>query len=378
MPYDKHDPVYKMFQSDTVSDSDNTADSTADATISTADDKTLSDTDTASQTTDKSGKPIKKKNFFIKYLAVWIILLVGAGIIIGVILYNSAPLDEIQLYEVNAQMQPDGTMNNTYHIKWKVLNDSREGPLTWVRIGMPNMNYEVVSNYGAAVSAYNNNDGYIQITLDEAYYKDQTADFTFTVTQNDMLCISDGGSGTNNDYMVDFAPGWFPKIKVDSYKFTLTPALGAVSGNQDSIEGNMLVWSGSLAPNGHREMKVYYPASAFANAVPVAWTPIDYSSNTDNGSGSTDIGALIIPIIFIAISLISTITNISRGGYRGGRGFYGGFYGGGFRGGMGGFGGGCAGCACAGCACACACAGGGRAGCNTKGFYTSSISKNEK
>jgi len=311
----------------------------------------------------------KKKNFFLKHWPVWIVLAAGIAIIVGAIVYYSLPLDEIQSYEVHVQVNADGTLTDTYHIQWKVLNDSREGPLSWVTAGMPNRNYNIVSYGGAAYAASNTQDGYINIVLDTSYYQNDVADFTYTVTQRDMLCVSDEEAAP---YMIDFAPGWFPKIKIDSYRFTMSPASPAVGGNQDSTDGDTLVWAGSLKPNGHREMKVYYTAAAFAGEPDtVSWSPIDYSNAADNGGGSTDYSPL-IALFVVIVMVVFVLRMIGRGGYGGGRGFFGGYYGGvypgGFGGGFGGGGGGCA-CACAGCACACACAGGGRAGCNTKDFY---------
>ena len=50
----------------------------------------------------------------------------------------SKPLDEIQDYTITVNMRPDGTMDIKYHLEWKVLDDSLEGPLEWVKIGNPN------------------------------------------------------------------------------------------------------------------------------------------------------------------------------------------------------------------------------------------------
>ena len=311
----------------------------------------------AEDNANKSEKPAKK-SFLRRYLPLWIAIIIGGIIFAGVMIYDSMPLDEILLYEVNAQVQSDGTLTNTYHIRWKVLDDTREGALSWVQIGMPNQNWSLVSFGGVAASVSNTNELYIYVYLDRNYQKGEIADFTFTVSQKDMLCFSNAPYGP---YMIDFAPGWFPKIKVDEYRFTMSPASIAAGGNQDADENGALVWAGSLKKNGHREMTVYFPASAFDNPQIVGWQPIDYSVNSDGSSGNAD-GEYVLVILAIMIVIIILLINTN---YSGGRGFYGGggYYRGGFFGGGGG-----GGCACAGCACACACAGGGRAGCNVKEF----------
>ena len=47
-------------------------------------------------------------------------------------------LDEILNYTVTAEVNEDATVTLTYHVEWKVLDSSSEGPLSWVTIGIPN------------------------------------------------------------------------------------------------------------------------------------------------------------------------------------------------------------------------------------------------
>ena len=47
-------------------------------------------------------------------------------------------LDEIQSYIITIDPQNDATLKMKYSIEWKVLNDKSEGPLEWVKIGIPN------------------------------------------------------------------------------------------------------------------------------------------------------------------------------------------------------------------------------------------------
>ena len=47
-------------------------------------------------------------------------------------------LDEIQNYGVSVQLREDGTADLTYHVDWLVLDDKAEGPLEWLKIGIPN------------------------------------------------------------------------------------------------------------------------------------------------------------------------------------------------------------------------------------------------
>ena len=54
------------------------------------------------------------------------------------------PLDEILDYTIQVDMRNDGTMDIAYHIEWKVLDDKSEGPLSWVKIGIPNKNVDEI------------------------------------------------------------------------------------------------------------------------------------------------------------------------------------------------------------------------------------------
>ena len=54
------------------------------------------------------------------------------------------PLDEIQEYTIQIDMRRDGTMDIQYHLDWKVLDDKSDGPLSWVKIGIPNKNVDEI------------------------------------------------------------------------------------------------------------------------------------------------------------------------------------------------------------------------------------------
>ncbi len=60
-------------------------------------------------------------------------------------------LDEILNYSVTADVNPDATVTLTYHIEWKVLDSSSEGPLEWVTVGIPNSHYSDLTALSSAV-----------------------------------------------------------------------------------------------------------------------------------------------------------------------------------------------------------------------------------
>ena len=51
---------------------------------------------------------------------------------------TSSDLDYINLYEVVVDPRNDGTLDISIHLNWEVLDSTSEGPLEWVKIGIPN------------------------------------------------------------------------------------------------------------------------------------------------------------------------------------------------------------------------------------------------
>ena len=90
------------------------------------------------------------------------------------------PLDEMTDYRVHVTPQDDGSLEITYSYEWKVLNDSREGPLSWVKLGMANPNY-VVKEFGGAAGGIryqpseSSENPMLELNLDRSYYKGETA-----------------------------------------------------------------------------------------------------------------------------------------------------------------------------------------------------------
>lgn len=279
------------------------------------------------------------------------LLLAAAGIIIllAVLWWNNRPLDQIEDYRVDVVTAPDGTLDITYSLRWRVLNDSKEGPLTWVQLGMANTDFTVLDYGGDISSRHKSSADYAGFNLKRSFQKGETAEFWFTVKQNQMLCMDPDDPSM---VMHDFVPGWFPEIPVKHYRFTWRSDMPNHAQNADRKENGIWIWEGSLKQNGIRQMTVRYDGAAFPGGTRVTWYPF---TQADSGGSLKTSKLTVLIVTFLVVMLFRFL----RGGgvYRRGRGF-----------GSWGSGGG-GGCACAGCACACACAGGGRAGCSNKDFY---------
>ncbi len=285
-------------------------------------------------------------------------------------------LDEIENYGVSVQLREDGSMDLTYHVDWKVLDDKAEGPLEWVKIGIPNQHADSFSAISSSISriGYLSDGGaYVKITFDRAYRAGETVSFDFSFHQEYMYVLEE------DTVRFSLTPGWFDGIEVKNAVIRWLAA-GTSSSSADTAEGDYLYWTRPLRKGERIRAEVTYPRSYF-----MTLDPAKQSTRTSAGGGSSegdDSGSVLSGLFGLGIIVAAFwwIRSKLRDNYRGGSGF------------GGGHGGGhtvivtrahtgsrrsscvhsscaCASCACASCACACACAGGGRAGCSRKDFY---------
>ncbi len=269
-------------------------------------------------------------------------------------------LDEIQNYQITVDMRSDATMDMTYHIEWKVLDDSSEGPLTWVKIGVANSHVDEIQALSDSIADiyYSGDDGdYVRIDLDQTYYAGDVVTLDFSLHQSYMYRVD-----TDNEICsFYFTPGWFDGIDVKSMT-VLWNDENVLHCDSSEKQGNYHYWSTSLSAGERTSVYLEYSLDAFDTDYA---EPYEEGYQESGGTTNDDGGGLavaIMAIVFIGILVVAAITSKRRGG---GGGYHGGFgtrvyYGGGGH------------CACASscaCACACACAGGGRAGCSAKNFY---------
>ena len=327
----------------------------------------------------------KESRAFPKFKIFLLVLLVlfQIGCILFIALYQPAPLDRIESYNVTVTPLEDGSLAIEYDILWRALDEDE--PLTWVTVGMANPNFKVYTEYlsDTIEDFWLDTDGdYVGLRLDlkDSYSGGETVRISFAVHQHDVLCKNSDG------YFYEFVPGWFNRIPVSSYEFKWKRS--AHSSSVGALEsGAYYVWSGDLKCGEYDMMQVYYDNEVFEGCHAVAYKPFSgegaYNALKEDGS---DTKMLAVMLIFVA--LVSEIYIIdSYVSYKRGRGFlmrYGHrvhVYGHvnphyrrarDQRASSGRGGGGGRGCACA---CACACAGGGRAGCSQKDTFGASNEK---
>ncbi|MBR5361380.1 MAG: hypothetical protein IK123_10865, partial [Lachnospiraceae bacterium] len=96
-------------------------------------------------------------------------------------------LDEILDYEIKADVNDDATVTLTYHIEWKVLDSHSEGPLSWVKVGVPNHHCSDITALTDNIDKirYTSTDGsYVRIDLDKEYYEGAVITFEFSLVQD--------------------------------------------------------------------------------------------------------------------------------------------------------------------------------------------------
>lgn len=294
-------------------------------------------------------------------------------------------LDVIEYYEIKVDTREDGTLDMQYKITWTVLDSSSEGPLTWVKIGIPNCyvdELKPLTNNIDEIEYLSEDGSYISIDLDTKYYENETLTFEFSFHQERMYHL-DG----NNVYY-DFVPGWFEEIQVKEIK-VLWNNENVIDSNTTALQNNYLMWNFfNLDYYESVDVEVSYDKTSFVSLS----EDLQYTDRymTTNDYIELFVGIGIFVSIFIAVFIIIIKTQdpyMSHRGFIGRRTHFNRYYyyhhyyssgvnskgvvivnpnssGSGVSGGSS-------------CACACACAGGGRAGCSRKDFNHHSIDINK-
>jgi hypothetical protein len=307
---------------------------------------------------------------------------------------KTSDLDRINSYIITVDPNfDDGSLNIQIDISWKVLDSTSEGPLTWVKIGVPNYHVENIKALTDNIKKikYMSDDGsFIRVDFKNKYYANEVVNFSFSFNQSYMYFLN---YGTEELVAYDYSPGYFNEIYVDkcilkwnkeNVKTIFDSAL-----NYKIIDG-YYVYESPLSHSETIRIHLDYDRSVFKEIDPNKTFTNDYEKYP------WLMPLIVISIIIGVIILVSVVSRITRDPYKADRGFYGPynnyfwFYrpyyrryrgtggvsksgkpinpptsvgsGRGFHGGSG-----CA------CACACACAGGGRAGCSMKDFYHTNI-----
>ena len=107
-------------------------------------------------------------------------ILLIAMIAFCAVAFAGKALDEIQSYEIWVEPREDATLDMRYKISWKVLDSTTEGPLTWVKVGVPNGHLDTINPLSGNIRKaryYEEHGQYIRLDLDRAYKAGETVTF---------------------------------------------------------------------------------------------------------------------------------------------------------------------------------------------------------
>lgn len=220
-------------------------------------------------------------------------------------------LDEITNYTITVNPRNDGTLDMKYHIEWKVLDSTSEGPLEWVKIGIPNMrvdNIKKLTDNIENIQYYPVDGDYVRIDFKKKYYAGETVTFEFSIHQSHMYKVNT----KNRKITYQFTPGWFNDIQVK--EAVIKWKADKVSKHNGEFENGYIVWNKSLLRGQKINAKIEYPVGTFK---------IDYTKQQIKTNSPT-IGPKMIAILFIILYIIIIIIRIISPIYywHGGYGYY--------------------------------------------------------
>ena len=298
-------------------------------------------------------------------------------------------LDVIENYDVT--VDPDfsnGSLDIKIDLRWHVLDSSSEGPLSWIKVGIPNYYADKIKGLSSNIKKieyYSDDGAFIRVDLDKDYYAGDILDISFSFNQSHMYHIS------GEEIVYDYSPGYFEDIAVNNATLRWNAKnVKKINNPEFKLVDGYYVYSHKLWHGETIGINLVYDNSSFNSIDPKG----TYTDDYDKYFWVKFWIWFGVIIGIIVISLI--IGRLKKDPYKAGRGFYvpnnwdyfyhfpfyrnrysnGGVskegkrinppssVGGGRSGG-------------GGCACACACAGGGRAGCSMKDYYHTNLKSNE-
>lgn len=229
---------------------------------------------------------------------------------------KAADLDQILDYTTTISPRDDGTLDIKYHIEWKVLDSTTEGPLEWVKIGIPNQhvnNIKKISNNISTVKYLSSNGNYVKVKFKNKYYAGDTVIFEFSIHQSYMYNINN----STGEVSYEFTPGWFEDIKVE--KATIQWKNNDILKHNGKDNGEYITWSKKLGKGQKITAKVKYSVGRFK---------LNYNKQNNNmGEISKLIKRIANYIMIFAFIVCIIYSMISPSYYRhGGYGYYEDYY----------------------------------------------------
>ena len=249
-----------------------------------------------------------RREFEMKKIKRFLVLILCLMMLLPVIAMRAAAadLDEILNYTITVDVNEDATLHMVYHIDWKVLDSTSEGPLEWVKIGVPNSHYSSMEGRSDAVrriSGMNENgETYARIDLDRAYYAGEVAQIEFELTQDYMYQVD---MMTEGETVYRLTPGWFDDIRVDEMTIRWN-ADKVLSHDPDSlVEGGYCTWTKPLSKGEKYRVTVTYPNDAFG--FDTSKEILSGTERSSDGSGGGDGFYAFLGMLFVLTPIVLAI-----------------------------------------------------------------------
>ena len=206
-----------------------------------------------------------------------------------------ADTDEIQRYTVFVEVNDDATLNLHYHFEWKVLDSGPGvGPVTWLKIGIPNKHVVSTKPLNDAVDHINISGNYAEVYLDREYYEGEVIGADFLVVQDYMYQVDKLKEG---ETVYSFTPGWFDDIRVDELCIAWKNDKAVAFSPECEIDADRNVWTTSLSKGEKFTVTMTYPNDAYA---------FDLSKSDDSSDSGGGIGDTIAELIGSLMCLLVT------------------------------------------------------------------------
>ena len=322
-----------------------------------------------------------------------LVMIILPSLILTIPVTAYTPPDVINDYRVTISMDDNGVLEMRYDFDYTATTDFPDGG-AYLEIGVPNRNFQILDygpkNFVVEASANTGSQSQVRLEFDHLPTAGENFSFFFIIRQEKMMNIKD------DQVTIQYTPGWFDfaeirKLTIE-WLFNDTSFLTYTDPEPKQQSSNSITWvTNDLEPDEKYTVQISIDKTYFSNS-----EKLEENQAEETG---LSLGAwlLIIVVVFMVVCLfVSILYEVSEGGgyssgsYIGSRGYryldddddyrssgsssYRSSIGRGSSGRSGGGSGGfsgrsssCASCVSS-CACACACAGGGRAGCNEKGF----------
>jgi hypothetical protein len=320
-------------------------------------------------------KEVKMKK--LKILSILVLVAIACSLLpIPISAYT--PPDVINDYKITISMDDNGVLEMKYEFDYTATTDF---PINgaYLEIGVPNRNFQII-DYGpkefvTEASAKTGSQSQVKLDFDHLPLADENFSFFFVIKQEKMMNIKD------DQVTIQYTPGWFDfaeirKLTIE-WLFTDTSFLTYIDPEPEEQSIDSITWvTNDLEPDEKYTVQVSIDKTYFPNIEEIEENQAVETKPSSLAKFLLYTALIVIVVLLIIIRLCSIFGDdgYDSGGYIGGGSSL--YRSGGSRsssyrsgGGSSSYSGRSSSCACvSSCACACACAGGGRAGCNEKGF----------